>query len=144
LVKIISWEFIIFGIVIGADINALFTHPQLITSNLILAINATILIVGIVGVLFFLWHNFRGVKKRERSRQLRFFFLGLSIASFLFALSDFVQYYLGNDPHIKVTDNPPILWFGGSPITSVLSSFLLGAMLSLVERLIEVIEKKDI
>jgi hypothetical protein len=101
-------------------------------------------IASIVVLLFLIWNNWKTAKKSERNKQLRLLFLGLSLISFLFAFSDFATYWLGTDPHITVTNNPPILWFGGVPITSVLSSSLLGAMFGLIERFIEVIGKKGI
>jgi hypothetical protein len=106
-----------------------------------------ILSVGIVTFVFVL-HSWDSEKKLGKTRKFRLFFFGISLVSFLFAAGDLILFLLG--PHgsqqalFGFSDSYPYLWIGNIPLISFLASAVSGGFFGILERFLELHEKKDL
>jgi hypothetical protein len=99
-------------------------------------------------VTFVILYNWYSEKKLGKTRKFRLFLFGISLASFLFATADLILFLLG--PHgshqelLGFSDNYPYLWIGNIPLISFLASAVSGGFFGLLERVLELHEKKDL
>jgi hypothetical protein len=124
------------GILIGVSANSLISAAVIFFVNPIL--NILMLLFCIASPIFAL-SFYRRVRMR-RSKKARFIFLGISLTSLSYALVDFLIYCFGFKG-IKMSWDPPYLWFGDIPFISLLSSLFLGSLFSVLERMLDIFER---
>jgi ABC-type Fe3+-siderophore transport system permease subunit len=136
-------ELLMSGAILGAYLNLVITLQP---SMEILYIGV-ILSVGVVTLVFVL-HSWHSEKKLGKTRKFRLFLFGISFVSFLFAAGELIQFLLG--PHgtqqalFGFSDSYPYLWIGNIPLISFLASAVSGGFFGLLERFLELHEKKDL
>lgn len=83
-------------------------------------------------------------KKLSGIRKLRLLFLGISLGSFTFALLDVIRFSIGNGTILVGYSAFPFVSLGGIPFVSVLISFAIGGLFTVMERSFEILENKDL
>jgi hypothetical protein len=132
------------GVLLGVYLNVLFALSPSIG---ILTYIIVILLFGVF-TFFLVRVSWNGEKRLGKNRKFRILFFGISLVSFLFALSELFQFLLG--PHgsqqtlFEYSDSYPYFWIGNIPLISFLGSAVSGGFFSLLERLLELLEKKDL
>jgi hypothetical protein len=82
-------------------------------------------------------------EKGLRVRKARLIFFGISLISFVYALIDLMQFVFGFHG-MKVSNDFPYIWIGDVPFVSFLASFSIGGFFGIIERFLELHEKKDL
>ena len=127
------------GVLLGSTSNILFTIPVSMQVNVYLGIFSTL--SAVFAIVFCIW--ILRSKKGRRVRKARLFFFGISLTSFVFALIDLMVFVFGFHG-IKVSFDYPYLWMGDIPFVSFLASFSMGGFFGVMERFLELHEKKDL
>jgi hypothetical protein len=132
-------ELLFYGGLLGLTSNVLFSIPIILQVNvffgIFLGLSVTFVLVSTISVL----RSEKGLKVR----QIRLFFFGLSLVSFAFSLIDLGQFAFGFH-WIQLSNNYPYLWLGNVPFVSFLASFSTGGFFGVMERFLELHEKKDL
>ena len=127
------------GVLLGLAFNSLFTIPIIFRVNLYLGVYfAASVILAVIFVISVLKSE-----KGLRIRKARLFFFGISLISFVFALTDLMQFVFGFHG-IRISFDYPYLWLGDIPFVSFLASFSIGGFFGMIERFLELHEKKDL
>jgi hypothetical protein len=116
-----------------------------IVSNVLFMIESSLIIFAILPFffLFFLSFLFLVSEKRLKIREVRLVFFGISLTSFVFALLDVMRFLIGYHRILLLHDFPYIM-LGDISFFSILASFSLGGFFGVIERFIELLEKKDL
>jgi hypothetical protein len=88
-----------------------------------------------------MWEN---GKKVTSIRKWRLNFFGISLSSFVFAFVDVIRYSFFNSHTITISEHFPYVYVVGIPFFSVIFSLAIGGLFALVERFLDLKEKKDI
>lgn len=137
---------VISGCLVGVYLNIMLTFPFSFILTTILAI--VLLLVGGTCTLFIARMSWDKDRRLGKPRKMRLFLFGLSLASFVFAAGDLVVFLLS--PHgqhqqlFAYSDTYPYLWLGTLPLVSFIGSAVSGGFFSLLERYLELHEKKDL
>jgi hypothetical protein len=131
---------VIYGVVLGLGANLLFTVPDVLRTNFNFGLAVTIMVIVDFLILIALATKW---VKGTRVRRTRLFFFGISLISFLFAIGDLMQFAFGSHV-IKVSGDYPYIWIGDIAFVSMLTSLSLGGLFSMIERFLELHEKKDL
>jgi hypothetical protein len=146
----IDWKLVLVGGALSVVANFLFTYTfNVISIARTLSMQIAVSIVGIfiatsaVAIVILLQVADRNYTQSglPRVKKLRLVFLGVSLFSFLFAVVDMVVYFAKPPYWLELSNDPPYLWFGSIPFSSLLGSFLMGALFGLAEKLLDVMEK---
>ncbi len=132
------FELVLYGVLIGMVANFLFLIPTFIQSNVYFGILYTAFLV--FSVSFTAWSLLR--EKGRRARKARLCFFGISLISFVFGLFDVAIFAFGFHG-MKVSFDYPYLWMGDIPFISFLASIFTGGFFSVLERFLDLLEKKD-
>lgn len=127
------------GVLLGSTSNILFTIPVSMQVNVYLGIFSTLSAVFAIGFCIRILRSEKG----RRVRKARLFFFGISLTSFVFALIDLMVFVFGFHG-MKVSFDYPYLWMGDIPFVSFLASFSMGGFFGVMERFLELHEKKDL
>lgn len=135
------------GAILSAYVNFVITFFPSFVSMEILVFIGVILSVSVVTFVI-VRHSWDSEKKLGKTRKFRLFFFGISSVSFLFAASELMQFLLAphgaNQTLLAYSDSYPYLWIGNIPLVSILVSAVSGGFFSLLERFLELYEKKDL
>jgi len=126
------------GVLLAVASNSLFTIPVLVQLNVYAGIFYTL--IAVFAVVFCI--SILRSEKGQRVRKARLFFFGISLTSFVFALIDLMVFVFGFHG-MKVSFDYPYLWMGDIPFVSFLASFSIGGFFGVMERFLELHEKKD-
>jgi ABC-type Fe3+-siderophore transport system permease subunit len=131
------------GVLLGVYLNVFILSPSIGILNYAIEI----LIFGVFTFCFVLV-SWNGEKKLGKNRKSRLLFFGISFVSFFVAMSELFQFLLA--PHgleqalFAYSDSYPYFWIGSIPLISFLGSAVSGGFFGLLERLLELLEKKDL
>lgn len=140
-------DFVFCGFILSVYLNSIITWS--FPSDL-MGILIGIGIVSSFGAVIFV--SVRDIWDREKrlgkTRKFRLFFFGISSASFIFAVWDLAQFLFGghgvNQQLFAYSDSFPYFWIANIPLISFLASAVSGGFFSLLERFLELHEKKDL
>lgn len=128
-----------YGVLLGIVPNFIFLIPNLVQFNIYLGVFYTLFTALAVVSIIYLLRSEKG----RRIRKARLCFFGISLISFVFALIDLIQFVFGFHG-MKISWDYPYLWMGDVPFVSFLASFSIGGFFGVIERFLELHEKKDL
>ena len=138
---------IISGLAFGLFFNTMITLTFSFDLISILTI-MMLLLTGCTCALLLARESWSYEKKLSKSRKLRLFLFGLSLMSFIFAGGDLLVFLFSphgpNQQLLAYSADYPYLWIGTLPLVSFLGSAVSGGFFSLLERFLELREKKDL
>lgn len=94
--------------------------------------SAFVFLLGIISLILGVTSH-GGIRMKKR-KKMKLIFLGISISSLIYAVADLVRFAVGFKG-VRIDSNFPYLWLGDIPFISLLSSLVLGALFSTLERL---------
>ncbi len=130
---------VLIGVLLWLVFNILPFIPTFIEVNIYWGIIVAGALVLSILVVISLIRSEEGTK----ARKARLVFFGISLVSFGFALFDVLQFGLGFRG-LKVSGDYPYIWIGDIPFVSLLASFSTGGLASVIERFLELQEKKEL
>jgi hypothetical protein len=136
------YSLILSGIIVGIYPNIYFGFMGAINLEKAVIIIASFLAVAFLA--FGSWDNSKAANGKNLAsiRKMRLFFFGISAASFALASIDVIQYFTSPIGSLQRFNG---VWsIQGVPFSSIFISFAIGSLFSVVERLLDLIEKNDI